>query len=574
LKNSDHYKEIWFVDFEFNQPDGECPNPICMVAREFFTKKTIRIWGYELHSLTKAPFPTDESSLFVAYFASAEIGCFLSLGWPVPKRILDLYVEFKNHTCGKFVPTGFGLLSALGYFGLPAIDVAEKGAMRDLILRGGPFTDPEVVLILDYCETDVVACDKLFSVMENLIDLPRALIRGRYMAAVARMEKDGVPIDVEYLQIFQQNWKDIQGNLIARIDKEYGVYDGLTFKIDRWKEWLENRKIPWPVLPSGQLALDEETFRSVAKTHPVVKPIHELRSTISKLRLNSLTVGKDGRNRCMLSPFQSKTSRNQPSNTKFVFGPSSWLRFLIKPTEGTALAYIDFSQQELAIAAFFSGDIKMQEAYQSGDFYLSFAKMAGAAPACATKGTHGAIRDQFKTVALGVLYGLSAEGLARNLGLPIFRGKELLRLHQTTFPAFWKWSQSIADHAVLSGKLQTVFGWNLHVDKNPNLRSLCNFPMQANGAEMIRLACSMATESGIKICCPVHDAVLIEAPIQRIDQDVASMKTFMADASSLVLGGFSLKSDEKIIRFPDRYTDQRGVQMWETVCDLCGRTAC
>jgi hypothetical protein len=97
--------------------------------------------------------------------------------------------------------------------------------------------------------------------------------------------------------------------------------------------------------------------------------------------------------------------------------------------------------------------------------------------------------------------------------------------------------------------------------------------MQANGAEMIRLACSMATESGITLCCPVHDAVLIEAPIHQIDENVASMKLLMAEASALVLGGFALKSDEKIIRFPDRYTDQRGVQMWETVCDLCGRPA-
>jgi hypothetical protein len=99
------------------------------------------------------------------------------------------------------------------------------------------------------------------------------------------------------------------------------------------------------------------------------------------------------------------------------FGPSAWLRSLIRPEPGMAVAYLDWSQQELAIAAALSGDKKMQNAYESGDFYLTFAKMAGAVPPDATKESHAAVREQFKTVALGVLYGLSAEGLARKLNV-------------------------------------------------------------------------------------------------------------------------------------------------------------
>ena len=83
--------------------------------------------------------------------------------------------------------------------------------------------------------------------------------------------------------------------------------------------------------------------------------------------------------------FSSKTGRNQPSNSKFVFGLSAWLRGLIKPSPGYGLAYIDWSQQEFGIAAALSGDHRMQEAYLSGDPYLTFAKQAGAAQADATK---------------------------------------------------------------------------------------------------------------------------------------------------------------------------------------------
>ena len=71
---------------------------------------------------------------------------------------------------------------------------------------------------------------------------------------------------------------------------------------------------------------------------------------------NNLAVGGDGRNRTMLSPFGTVTARNAPSTTKFIFGPSVWLRGLIKPAEGYGLAYIDWSQQEFAIAAALSGD--------------------------------------------------------------------------------------------------------------------------------------------------------------------------------------------------------------------------
>ena len=74
------------------------------------------------------------------------------------------------------------------------------------------------------------------------------------------------------------------------------------------------------------------------------------------MRLNSLAVGQDGRNRTGLMPFGSKTGRNQPSNSRFIFGTSRWLRSLIQPAPGRALAYVDWSSQEIAIAAALSGD--------------------------------------------------------------------------------------------------------------------------------------------------------------------------------------------------------------------------
>ena len=79
----------------------------------------------------------------------------------------------------------------------------------------------------------------------------------------------------------------------------------------------------------------------MAKAHPKVSPMRELRSALSEMRLSDLAVGSDGRNRTLLSAFRSRTGRNQPSNTKYIFGPSVWLRSLIKPPEGWGVAYLD-----------------------------------------------------------------------------------------------------------------------------------------------------------------------------------------------------------------------------------------
>ena len=83
---------------------------------------------------------------------------------------------------------------------------------------------------------------------------------------------------------------------------------------------------------------------------------------------------------------------------------------------------------------------------------------------------------------------------------------------------------------------------------------------------MLRLACCLATERGIRVCAPVHDALLIEAPLDEIDGRVAELQACMREASRVVLGGaLELGSDAKVVRWPERYMDERGAVMWETV---------
>jgi hypothetical protein len=194
------FGEVWLVDFEYQSLPGERPVPTCMVAVEVGTGRTLRLWQDELRWLRSAPFNVGPDSLFVAYYASAELGCFYELGWSPPVNILDLFVEFRNLLNGHKLELGFGILGALAYFNMPALDAIEKKEMRELAIRGGPFTDQERRALLEYCQTDVVALAKLLPAMERHLDMPRAIVRypdrfgGERGADCAATARDPAPV--------------------------------------------------------------------------------------------------------------------------------------------------------------------------------------------------------------------------------------------------------------------------------------------------------------------------------------------------------------------------------------------
>ena len=409
------FRHIWAIDFEFVARPGHRPTVVCMVAKCLLTCTVIRLWGGEL---ARCPFTCSDDELFVAYYASAEASCFDALGWPRPRRMLDLFAEFRRLTNGGGNAHGNGLIGALLHFGLPNIGGEEKVAMRDLIMRGGPWTDIERQQILDYCESDVVALLRLLPSLLRAAnytdaDFGRALLRGRYMVAAGAVENNGIPIDAYLLSRLARHWSGIKNQLIRAIDADYGVYDG----------------------------------------------------------------------------------------------------------------------------------------------------------------SHPKERQACKAIVLGTGYGMSAEGMAQQAGLHVEEARKLLRLHHETYRRFWGWAEDNVNRVLLGMPLETTFGWRIQYPpgcgKDVNPRSILNWPMQANGAEMMRLGLSMGIEAGLKVCAPIHDALLLEAPIDEIDAQSVKLAEIMGDASELVLGpGKRCRSDIKIVRYPDRYEDERGVVMFQKVMAL------
>jgi len=559
------FHSVVCCDFEYRADPGEKHWPICMVSYELHSGREVRMWRDELLNHGCAPFDTGPDALFVSYSATAELACFHALGWPMPAHVVDPFVEHRCETNGLTLPCGNGLLGALALRGLAHIDAGGKKAMIELIISRTTWSADEQAAILDYCATDVHGVAALLAKMAPTLDWPRALLRGRYQVAVARMEWTGVPIDTALYRALVEKWAGMRQTLIDEVDADYGVYDKGSFKTVRFVACLARLGIPsWPTLPSGAPDLKEKTFRDWALAHPELGPLHALRCTLAGLRLTRLAVGSDGRNRFQIHPFSTVTGRNAPSTTECIFGPATWMRGLIRPPEGCAILYLDWSAQEYALAGVLSGDARMIADYLS-DPYLSFAKAARLAPSDATKESHPRVRELCKTVVLGLGYGMEAPSMAARTGLPLCEALELLRVHRQTYTTFWRWSDDVVAHARLSGEMRTVFGWRRRDGRGAETRSLLNWPMQSHGSEMLRLACIAMTEAGIEVAAPVHDAVLIVAPLPQLEELAAQARELMIQASRAVTGGVALRVDTRLVTWPERYQDPRGLEMWTRV---------
>ena len=190
----------------------------------------------------------------------------------MPANVFDLFAEFRVRTNTTRRPgVNASLLSAMLMHKLDSVGTTEKDEMRSLVLRGGPWTNEGRRAILNYCETDVDALAKLLPAMlaEQPFNLPQTLFRGRCMAANAVIEHNGTPIDVPMLECFRRHWPHVQEQLIARINGEYGIWEGKSFREHRFANWLKTHKIPWPHLESGRLDLGEDTFRVMSRSYPV-----------------------------------------------------------------------------------------------------------------------------------------------------------------------------------------------------------------------------------------------------------------------------------------------------------------
>ena len=164
------FDELWGWDFEWVPRRGERPDVVCLGARELRSGRTLRLWRDQIDQLGRTtPFRTDTRVCFFSFVANAECVCHLSREWPLPAKIIDLSPLFRCVVNGRIVPQGKGLLGALAYYGIPSVETIYKEKIRQLIMRGWPFTPEEKAEILKYVMSDV---DPLFELLARLMEEP------------------------------------------------------------------------------------------------------------------------------------------------------------------------------------------------------------------------------------------------------------------------------------------------------------------------------------------------------------------------------------------------------------------
>jgi DNA polymerase I-like protein with 3'-5' exonuclease and polymerase domains len=231
-------------------------------------------------------------------------------------------------------------------------------------------------------------------------------------------------------------------------------------------------------------------------------------------------------------------------------------------------AYLDWRTQEVGVAAALSGDTALMDAYRTGDIYHALAFMLGFThdPDPANwKKTNPGMRNRMKALQLAISYGMGVPSLARGLDRHPLIASEIIERHRRSYPRFWQWRADKVQTAMLARRMESVFGWPLHITASPNQRTLYNFPMQAGGAEMLRLATVRLCAAGIVPVMLIHDGILFEETER---EKIEHAKEIMRQAGRDVCGGLTIDAEvDQMLENGARYHDKRPMaqQMWQTV---------
>src|SRR5262249_45502267 len=141
--------------------------------------------------------------------------------------------------------------------------------------------------------------------------------------------------------------------------------------------WAKRVGIRWPIKRSdvnGRLyhPIDDDSLKSLECRHPFIAELRQARKTLKSLSNQRLLIDwPTSRHYFSTIPFRSVTGRNQPRH--FVFGCPKWMRWLVLPPSADhVLVYVDFSAQEIGIAAALSGDSAMHQMYAAADPHMAF----------------------------------------------------------------------------------------------------------------------------------------------------------------------------------------------------------
>ena len=327
--------------------------------------------------------------------------------------------------------------------------------------------------------------------------------------------------------------------------------------------------IEWRKTAAGKFSTDSDYLKEM--DDGVL--IHEFRKHLDRLKyLKSLTpeddgtykidrfIGCDFKQRPNFNPYGTKTGRNAPSATSFLFLMPKWMRLLVNPRKGRYICDLDAHSEEVAIAAALYNDENKREVYRSADVYMKYAQLAGAYPKDKPILTEDEresekwfkeegwtqVRKIYKGGFLGMQFGMGGASLERRvrLSLPEEKRDEI----------FEGWGDSFVDsyHSLFSNETECVTkvrqaysnqkkgvmlqdGWRLGPD-DPNILSVSNFPVQGTGSVILRRCCELCDAEGIQIYATLHDAISFTGKLENMEREIDTARECFRRAAEDILG--------------------------------------
>jgi DNA polymerase-1 len=374
---------------------------------------------------------------------------------------------------------------------------------------------------------------------------------------LARIEQTGVRVDVPLL-------RQISGELARRMEELQGqawvVAEGeFNLASPKQLQALLYDKFQLPVLartPKGDPSTAEDTLEELAQQHPLPRLIldwrglQKLRSTYAE-QLPAAVNPRTGRIHTSYHQAVAATGRLSSSDpnlqnipVRAAEGRRIRQAFIAEP--GNALLAIDYSQIELRLMAHFSGDERLQQAFREGvDVHQATAAEVFGVAREAVTADH---RRAAKAINFGLIYGMSAFGLARQLGIGRAEASEYIERFFGRYPGVRQFMDGTRLQARERGYVETLFGRRLYL---PNIaarnqalrqyaeRTAINAPLQGTAADLIKRAMIDlhghldATASGVRMIMQVHDELVFEGPEQALRDQAQGIAERMCRAASL-----------------------------------------
>ena len=379
------------------------------------------------------------------------------------------------------------------------------------------------------------------------VELPLALV-------LADMERTGMLVDREGLVAFGEKMKQELEGCLARIYEQVGY----EFNVNSPKQLGEALFVKLGLTPGKKTksgySTNAETLESLRNESPVIDDILQYR-TYQKLNSTYVegllkVIGPDGRMHSTFNQTEARTGRLSSSEPNMQNIPirtplGSQLRQFFVATPGCTLVDADYSQIELRLLAHISGDESMRQAFLTGqDIHRSTAaKIYNLPPEMITP----ALRSSAKAVNFGIVYGIGAFSLSRDINVSVKEADQFIKNYLATFPGVKNYMDETIAHGTEKGYVTTLFGRRRALpelaSKNHNLRALgermaMNTPIQGTAADVIKLAMVKvwrrlrAEGLAAKLILQVHDELIVEAPEAEAETVARILKEEMEGAVS------------------------------------------